>query len=115
MKINPSFPEWFEEFLLAAGISKRVLAKSSLETCFYHVLNIYGDESDPILEEMERRIDISSFNVDLYFPPEFPGKNFLSNMFYRFTPHLHGILGLKEKYRPLTFGDVMKALERGTW
>jgi len=115
VKINPELPDWFEDFLLAVGLSRRTISRSSLDTSFYHDLNIYGDEADPIIEEMERRIDMSSFNVDLYFPPEFPGGNFISNMIYRVTPKFHKALGLKEKYLRLTFADVMKALEIGGW
>lgn len=115
MKINPSFPDWFEEFLSAAGVSKRNIARANVHTRFYHDLNIYGDEAEPIVEELERRIDISSFNPDLYFPPEFSGENFLSRVTYWLVPFSRRISKSKDKYKPLNFGDVMAALERGRW
>lgn len=115
MKINSSFPDWFEEFLLSSGLSKKVVACSCLDTRFYHDLNIYGDHADPLIEELERRIDMSSFVPNRYFPPEFPGQNFISNMLYNTIPFFHQLFGLKDKYSPLTFADVLNALERGAW
>lgn len=115
MKINPSLPDWFEEFLSAAGISKKNIARADAHTRFYHDLNIYGDEAEPIVEELEQRIDISSFNPNLYFPPEFPGENSFTWVAYWAIPFSHRIFKLKDKYKPLNFSDVMAALERGRW
>lgn len=110
MKINQSFPDWFEDFLLSAGLSKSVIKKAKLNTRLYHDLNIYGDEANSLVEELEKRIHASSFRSELYFPPEFPGECFALQILHWVIPFSHQIFKTKEKYIPLTFADLMSIL-----
>jgi Protein of unknown function (DUF1493) len=106
-------PSDFVHFLQNAGISNKAIKRSTLRTRLYHDMGLYGDTARWFVEELARKVDMSQFSFERYFPPEFYGENWVTGLFFGFVPFASA--RKRESYEPVTLGMVLQSLESGKW
>lgn len=110
-------PGELEAYLSKCGLSKTAISECRLDTRLYHDLGIYGDIAEAYMEVLSDSfgVDLSAFNFDIYFPPEFPGKSSLTIFLVSHVPFgrwLYRKLSAPE-YSPLTLKILLDALRAG--
>lgn len=108
-------PRWFSDFLLNAGIPKKEVEASTLQTRIYHDLGLYGDIAYWLVEDIAKQVDMKQFSFERYFPPECYGESFFGRMMYSLCPFIGAARRSREKYEPLTLQVILESLERGKW
>lgn len=98
-----------------SGVSLREIQAATLETRVHHDLGLYGDTAWWFVEELENLIDMSKFDFDLYFPPEFLGKGLISGFVMSFVPFAHWLHRKNKHYKPLSLKRVAKCMKQGFW
>lgn len=112
---KPEIPVWFVEILRNAGISNKAIERSTLQTRLYHDIGLFGDTAWWFVNELAKKVDMSQFCFERYFPPEFYGENFISRLFFWLVPFASSIRRKRESYEPITLGLILKSLEEGKW
>jgi hypothetical protein len=112
---NQGIANSFASFLTSIGISERRIRKSNADTRLYHDLGLYGDTARWFVEDLAKKIDMSRFCFERYFPPEFYGESFLASAFYSCIPFVSALRRKRESYTPITLGMVSMSLEKGEW
>ncbi|PRG39075.1 hypothetical protein C6T68_09900 [Burkholderia multivorans] len=113
---NDLSPE-LREYLKQCGFSKRVITKCTLDTRLYHDLEVYGDVAEGCITVLceQYHVDISGFEFDKYFPPEFVGENpFIRTLLWA-VPFLGWTVRRRGKYSALTMRMIDNAIRTGRW
>ncbi len=102
--------------MVEAGYSESARSKCTLDTRLYHDLRMYGDEAHYCLKTLSERfgVDLSGFDFDEYFPPEWPGDNWAERIIRWMVPGL-GKPRPASQYKPITLAAIEKAIEIGRW
>ncbi|MDO9459926.1 MAG: DUF1493 family protein [Alphaproteobacteria bacterium] len=107
------------EYLKFCGLSNRKLARCSGRTRMYHDLGLYGDIAEAYMEVLVDRyhVDLSGFEFDKFFPPEFAGKNMLTGAFLSIVPFAGSIARARQRgvYLPLTLDMIDRTIRAKRW
>ncbi len=112
---NQEIPDTLAAFLSDFGLSKGEIKKSNMDTRLYHDLGIYGDTAWWFVEELAKKVDMSHFYYERYFPPEFSGEGFLQRAFFSMVPFASFIRRRRESFTSITIRMVAESLEKGEW
>ena len=105
----------FKAYLVEVGLDKHLISAQDLQLSLYHDLGIYGDIAESCIDVLadSYKVDLSHFEFDKYFPPEFEGESFLQRMLYSFLPFYAVKLRASKEYQLLTFADIKNAIKVG--
>jgi len=108
-------PSSVESLLYASGLSEKSIRSCCPTTRVYHDLGLYGDTAWWFAEELAKRIDMSEFCFEDYFPPEFGGKNPLLRLLLGMLPFANWVYRRRRTYKPLTLETISESLDAGRW
>lgn len=96
------------EYLKRCGLSKRKIAQCRSNTRMYHDLGLYGDIAEAYMDVLtdHYRVDLSTFEFNKFFPPEFAGTNTFLGALLSIVPFAGCIARQRGEYVPLTLGMV---------
>lgn len=102
------------EYLKRCGLPERKISHCSSGTRMYHDLGLYGDTAEACIEVLVDRyqVDVSGFDFEKFFPPEFEGKNWLTRTFLWIIPFARGAARRCAEYLPLTLEMIETAIRR---
>jgi hypothetical protein len=105
------------EYLKRCGLSRRKIAQCSRETRMYHDLGLYGDIAEAYMEELvdHYHVDLSGFEFDKFFPPEFAGKNRLIGGLLSIVPFANYVARQRDEYLPLTLRMIERVMRTKQW
>lgn len=114
-KIECSFPSEFLKFLTKTGFDTYCKSEQDLDKRLYHDLDIDEDVAEEILAVLEKEynVDVSHFDIKLFFPPEFKGRNQFERIVFWLLPVLERFFFDKDKYKPFTFRMISDAISSG--
>ena len=98
-----------------SGLSEKTICSCVPTTRIYHDLGLYGDTAWWFTEELSKRIDMSGFCFEEYFPPEFGGKNSLARLLLSLLPFANWLYRRGRVYEPITLEMISNSLEAGRW
>lgn len=109
---NAVFP-----YLRALGYSEPRIAAMNASTRLYHDLGIFGDDAIEYMQLLHQRfgVDLSRFDVDRYFPPEFEGRNKLEAFFLTLIPFSGFLLRRRRSYPPLMLAMIDRSIRAKRW
>lgn len=76
---------------------------------------MYGDIAHWFIEDLSKQVDMTGFEFDRYFPPEFYGSHSLERLFFWLCPFAAAIRRRKTSYTSITLGMIAEALETRKW
>jgi hypothetical protein len=105
------------EYLKYCGLSKRKIAECRGSTRMYHDLGLYGDIAEAYMEVLadHYHVDLSGFEFDKFFPPEFAGKNSFLAMLLSIIPFAGYVARQRDEWLPLTLERVDQAIHSKRW
>lgn len=105
------------EFLKRCGLSERKIALCNGNTRMYHDLGLYGDIAEAYMEELadHHHVDLSGFEFDKFFPPEFAGGNGLLGGLISILPFAGYIARQRGEYLPLTLTMIDSVMRAKQW
>ena len=105
------------DYLRRCGFSSREIAKWDLHMRVYHDLGWYGDIAEGCMDELvdHDHVDMSGFEFDRFFPPEFLADDFASVLWYGFVPFAAERERNRRVYEPLTLKMIESAFRTGRW
>lgn len=105
------------EYLKHCGLSERNIAKCGGNTRMYHDLGLYGDIAEAYMGVLvdHYHVDLSGFEFEKYFPPEFAGKNMLARALLWIVPFVGGAARQRGEYLPLTLEMIERAIRTKSW
>jgi hypothetical protein len=105
------------EYLKRCGLSKRKIAQCSGNTRMYHDLGLYGDIAEAYMEVLadHYHVDLSGFEFDKFFPPEFAGKNTLIGALLSIVPFAGYVTRQRGEYLPLTLEMIESVMRAKQW
>lgn len=88
-----------------------------MNTSLYHDLGMYGDTALENIEQLQEKfgVDLSGFDFDKYFPPEFEGRNRFEAYLITFVPFLGTILRRRRTYASLTLEMINSSIRTKRW
>jgi hypothetical protein len=105
-------------YLKELGYSEQEIAGMTMNTRFFHDLGSYGDTAEEEIVLLQKRfdVDLTEFNFDRYFPPEFEGKNrFEAFVLNATTSRESRLIRSRERCEPLTLGMINHAILAKRW
>jgi hypothetical protein len=83
----------------------------------YHDLGLYGDIAEAYMEELtvHYHVDLSGFEFDKFFPPEFAGKNALLSALSSILPFAGYVARQRGEYSPLTLTMMESVMRAKRW
>ena len=105
-------------YLRELGYSEQQIAGMSMNTRLFHDLGSYGDTAADEIWLLQKKfgVDLSEFDFDRYFPPEFEGKNkfaaFVRNIV---SPRETRLISNREGCEPLSLGMVNRSILAKCW
>ncbi len=110
-------PEEASKFLQRFGIPAKRLAQCDGATRIFHDLGIYGDDAIEFIEELAKvyEVDLTDFEFDRYFPPEFHGRTTLEAALLSLIPFGHDIARRRTRYLPLTVFMLDRVIRARSW
>jgi hypothetical protein len=105
------------EYLNRCGLSVSKIEQCSNSTRMYHDLGFYGDIAEANMEVLSYHylVDLSGFEFERFFPPEFAGKNQLARVLLCFVPFVDKAVRNTCEYLPLTLGMIEQAIRAKRW
>lgn len=105
------------EFLDHCGVPPRKLDGCSSDTRMFHDLGIYGDIATSCMDALvqEYEVDLDGFQFDDYFPPEYPGSNWLSRILLWLVPGAAVMAHRRESYKPFRLENLDCILQTKRW
>lgn len=105
------------EYLVRCGLSESKIARCSSNTRLYHDLGIYGEIAEGFIGVLinNYRVDMSGFEFDKFFPPEFPGGNSFSRIFLWIIPLASSFVRWRSAYAPITLGMIDRVIQSKRW
>jgi len=107
-KIELDFISFLEEFGL-----EDFLKKGDLSARLYHDCEVWGEEAENCIFSLRDKfgVDISSFRIDAYFPPQTERRSFWRRKLVQYFPVIRKYLDPEIEYRSLTFADINQAIK----
>ena len=105
----------FNAYLKESGLDKYISETTDLQLSLYHDLGIYGDIAESCLETLTDvyGVDLSAFEFDKYFPPEFEGYSTVQSFLFSCIPFLASRRRVSRKHTRLTLGEIKSSIESG--
>ncbi len=105
------------EYLKRCGLSESKVAQCSGSTRLYHDLGLYGEIAEGCMELLvdHYRVDLSGFEFDKFFPPEFAGKSALISALLSIVPFANYIARQRGEWLPLTLDEIDHAIRNKRW
>lgn len=107
------------DYLKRCGLAERQLMQCSGSTRMYHDLGLYGDIAEAYIEALvdHYHVDLSGFEFEKFFPPEFVGKNALARTLLWLVPFAGGFARRRQmaEYLPLTLETIDLAIRTKRW
>ncbi|MBZ2206371.1 DUF1493 family protein [Massilia soli] len=105
------------QYLKRCGLSERKISRCSGNTRMYHDLGLYGDIAEAFMQELvdHYHVDLSGFEFDKFFPPEFAGKNAFIGALLSVVPFASYVVRQRGKYLPLTLRMMEDVLRTKQW
>lgn len=105
------------EYLKRCGLSESKIEQCNGSTRMYHDLGLYGDIAEAYVEVLASHyhVDLSGFEFEKFFPPEFAGKNALTGALLSIIPFAGYVARLRGKWLPLTLERVGRAIRSKRW
>ncbi|MCW7536262.1 DUF1493 family protein [Aquabacterium sp. A7-Y] len=105
------------EYLRRCGLPEKKLAACTWETRLYHDLRIYGDVAEAYMGVLvdHYQVDLSGFEFDKFFPPEFAGRNMLTRVLLWIVPFAGKAARDQGEYRPLTMSMLDRVIRDKRW
>lgn len=108
---NPLSPE-LREYLKRCGLSENKISQCHSGTRMHHDLGLYGDVAESYMEILRDQfhVDLSGFEFEKFFPPEFAGGNWLIRTLLWIVPFAGQAARRRTEFLPLTLEMVDEAL-----
>ncbi len=105
------------EYLKRCGLSESKIAQCRSSTRMYHDLGLYGDIAEADMEVLadHYRVDLSGFEFEKFFPPEFAGKSPLARVLLWIVPFTDKVARKSGEYLPLTLEMIERAIRTKQW
>ena len=105
------------EYLKRCGLPENKIAQCSGSTRMYHDLGLYGDIAEAYMSVLTDRhhVDLSGFEFEKFFPPEFAGKNMLTRALLWVVPFAGNAARQSGDYVPLTLKAIDRAISTKRW
>jgi len=105
------------EYLKRCGLPESKVEECSGSTRMYHDLGIFGDIAEAYMGVLSDhyRVDMSGFEFDKFFPPEFMGKNMLTRALLWIMPFASNAARQRSEYSPLTLETIDRVLRTKRW
>lgn len=105
------------EYLKRCGLPERKLARCNSSTRMYHDLGLYGDIAEAYLGVLADHygVDLSGFEFEKFFPPEFAGTNMLTRTLLWLIPFAGSVARRRDNYSPLTLEMIDRAIRAKRW
>lgn len=105
------------EYLKRCGLSENKIAQCSGSTRMYHDLGLYGDIAEACTGVLtdHYHVDLSGFEFEKFFPPEFAGKNMLTRALLWVVPFAGHAARQRGEYLPLTLEAIDRAIRTKRW
>jgi hypothetical protein len=93
------------------------LTGCSMDTPTYYDLGWYGDEAEGCLEWLIEGygVDLTGFDFDTYYPPEFEGRSAPAALLCSLLPFVGSWLRNRRSYRPQTLGIIDQLIRFERW
>lgn len=105
------------EYLKRCGLSESKIAQCSGSTRMYHDLGIYGDIAEAYMEVLAEHchVDLSGFEFEKFFPPEFAGKKVLTRTLLWIVLFAGSAYRRRGELLPLTLERIDRAIRSKRW
>lgn len=105
------------DYLKRCGLHDDKVARCESNTRMYHDLGFYGDTAEACMEMLANhyRVDLTGFEFDKYFPPEFAGKSMLTRTLLWIIPFAAKANRRHEEYLPLSLETIDRVLQTKRW
>ena len=105
------------EYLTRCGLSESKIAQCSGSTRLYHDLGLYGDIAEAYIGVLadHYHVDLSGFEFEKFFPPEFAGKNMLTRALLWIVPFAGNAVRQSSERLPLTLDMIDRAIRSKSW
>ena len=105
------------EYLKRCGLSERKIAQCSNSTRMYHDLDLYGDIAEAYMEVLaeDYHVDLSGFEFERFFPPEFAGKNAFTRVLLSIMPFAGSVVRKYGEWLPLPLERIDQAIRSKRW
>jgi Protein of unknown function (DUF1493) len=117
MKMASELSTELREYLKHCGLSIGKIARCNGSTRMYDDLDLYGDIAEGCMELLAKdyRVDLSGFEFEKFFPPEFVGKNMLTGFLLQVVPFAGKLARQGNEYLPLTLEMIDGAMRARKW
>ena len=104
-------------FLKMGGIRQSQIDKCDLDTRLYHDLGVYGEAAEDCMAVLAEtyQVDLTNFDFEVYFPPEYPGKTGLSRALLWQIPFARYFAEKNANYEPLTLAMIETIIHSKQW
>ncbi len=115
LQIQPGDPAFL--YLNELGYSEQRLATMNKSTRLYHDLGLYGDNAIDDMSFLQTKfgVDLSEFDFDSYFPPEFEGRNGIEAFLLSLIPFSGLMMRRRRTYLPITLEMIDQSIRAGRW
>ena len=105
------------EYLKRCGLSENRIAQCSGSTRMYHDLGLYGDIAEVYMGVLadHYHVDLSGFEFEKFFPPEFAGRNMLARVLLWIVPFAGNAARRRREYLPLTLEMIDRVMRSKRW
>ena len=104
-------------YLKHCGLSQSKIEQCTGSTRMYHDLGLYGDIAEAYMEVLidHYQVDMTGFEFEKFFPPEFAGKNPITRAMLWFIPFAGNAARQRDEYLPLTLEMIDQAIHTKRW
>lgn len=83
----------------------------------YHDLGLYGDTAEACMEALidHYQVDMTGFEFEKFFPPEFAGKNLITRTLLWLVPFAGKAARQRGQYLPLTLETIDRTIKSKRW
>jgi hypothetical protein len=105
------------EYLKRCGLSESKIAQCNGSTCMHHDLGLYGDIAEAYIGVLTDQycVDLSGFEFEKFFPPEFEGKNMLTRALLWIVPFAGKAASQRSGRLPLTLDMIDRVMRSKSW
>ena len=105
------------EYLKRCGLSESKIAQCSGSTRMYHDLGLYGDIAEAYMGVLadHYHVDLSGFEFEKFFPPEFAGTNMLTRALLWIVPFAGNAARGSSEHLPLTLEMIDGVMRSKRW
>jgi hypothetical protein len=109
-----------KQYLKDCGERDKRIEACHTDTRLFHDLGIYGEAAEDYMDVLvsQYNVDMTDFDFDRYFPPEFAGKTTLTRALIWTFPYIWKLFAPRDegsKFLPLTLGMIEQAIDQKKW